>query len=141
MTSFFNIFVVRMLWCNGPCILGKEMLAWQGRLWKEADKHMAYSLNLHALDHQTSSWELGEHTSPSTANPSRKTLLPELTASNARLVQVYDHIFSCYIWKKMTWISEILCNFFIKWRAFLFINFLKHFDQLFLKKNGIHIPF
>ncbi|RVW67153.1 Annexin D4 [Vitis vinifera] len=22
-----------MLWCNGPCILGKEMLAWQGRLW------------------------------------------------------------------------------------------------------------
>ncbi|XP_059589961.1 annexin D4-like [Vitis vinifera] len=45
---------------------------------------MAYSLNLHAPDHQTSSWELGEHTSPSTVNPSRKTLLAKLKASNAR---------------------------------------------------------
>ncbi|WKA02165.1 hypothetical protein VitviT2T_020384 [Vitis vinifera] len=58
-----------MLWCNGPCILGKEMLAWQGRLWTDALKHMAYSLNLHAPDHQTSSWELGKHTSPSKVNP------------------------------------------------------------------------
>ncbi|KAL6319135.1 hypothetical protein AAG906_011215 [Vitis piasezkii] len=75
---FFNIFVVGMLWCNGPCIIGKEML------------HMAYSLNLHAPDHQMSSWELGEHTSPSTVNPSRKTLLAELKASNARLVPLLN---------------------------------------------------
>ncbi|RVW14259.1 hypothetical protein CK203_113117 [Vitis vinifera] len=76
-TAFFYIQIVyssctycdMMLWCNGPCILGKEMLAWQGRLWTDALKHMAYSLNLHAPDHQTSSWELGKHTSPSKVNP------------------------------------------------------------------------
>ena len=98
--------MVRMFRCKGLCILGKEMLAWRGRLWTDALKHMAYSLNLHAPDHQTSSWELGKHTSPSTVNPSRKTLLPELKASNARLVLLlvtfvfffYFFFASNYIW-------------------------------------------
>ncbi|RVW31952.1 hypothetical protein CK203_110662 [Vitis vinifera] len=68
---------------------------------KEAVKHMAYSLNLHAPDHQTSSWELGEHTSPSTVNPSRKTLLAELKASNARILTTRSkshlvEVFKCY---------------------------------------------
>ena len=125
MISFFNIFVVRMLWCNGPCILGKEMLAWQGRLWTDTLKHMAYSLNLHAPDHRTSSWELGKHTSPSTVNPSRKTLLPELKASNARLVLLLV-TFSFFFSVLHQTIFQLYQHYFELY--FYLINLLKHFD-------------
>ena len=105
-----------MLWCNGPCILGKEMLAWQGRLWTDTLKHMAYSLNLHASNHQTGSWELGKHTSPSTVNPSRKMLLPELKASNARLVLILVTFFFLFFFFASNYIWSV-------WALFLVVLF------------------
>ncbi|KAL6328002.1 hypothetical protein AAG906_031346 [Vitis piasezkii] len=54
-----------------------------------------------ACGSSTSSWKLGEHTSPSTVNPSRKTLLAELKASNARNLTTrskphLEAVFKCY---------------------------------------------